>query len=113
MNIEVLTTQKKLTKSAIKQFEVASWSELERTIKEEHNTQFFKVNDVFKFSIVIFEDYKGDWSYFPLHTYKLTQKGDDVYMNSSKHLFINNKNSAELFIENVDYVMAKMQKIII
>lgn len=113
MNIEIKTTFKKITKSIIKQMDVTKWSDIERQLKESPETDFFRVSDVFKFDVVIFKSFNNEWCYFPLHEYTISAKGDDVYINRSKHCFINNKNKAELFIENVDLIKRRMIKIFI
>jgi hypothetical protein len=110
MNIELNRTSKKLTKVTIKQMEVANWETIELQFKENPSTEFFKINDVFKFSIVIFKGFDDEWYYFPLHKYTITPKGDDVYQNGGKHLWINNKNKSELFLENVDLIQTRMIK---
>lgn len=113
MEIEFKTTKKKLTKSAVKQMELANWEVIERQFKENPSTEFYKVNDVFKFSVAIFKGYNGDWHYFPLHGYTISVRGDDAYKNKTQHCYINNKNKAELFIENVDLILGRIVKIII
>jgi len=111
--IEMTTPTKKLTKSHIKQMEIANWQTIENQMKENPSTEFFKVNDVFKFSVAIFKGFDDLWYYFPLHRYTISVKGDDAYINGSKHCYINNKNKAELFIENVDLINSRITKIFI
>ena len=113
MNIEFVTTTKKLTKSAVKQMELADWATIENQLKENPHTDFFKINAVFKFSVAIFKGVDQNWYYFPLHTYTISVKGDDAYINAAKHCFINDKNKTELFIENVDLILRRITKVII
>jgi hypothetical protein len=113
LDIEFTTTTKKLTKSAVKQMELANWITIENQFKENPSTEFYKVNDAFKFSVAIFKGFNGDWYYFPLHKYSISCKGDDAYINGSMHCFIGNKKKAELFIENVDLILSRITKIII
>jgi hypothetical protein len=113
MQIEIVTTKKKLTKSIVKQMDEADWAFINEQLKNNPHTEFFKINDVFKFPVVIFLNWKGDWSYFPLHKYTLSADGLNAYINNARHVWIRNKNSAELFIENVELINRTMKKIII
>jgi hypothetical protein len=113
MEISITTTTKKITKAMIKQMELANWESIERQMKENPSTSFFKVNDVFKFDVVIFKGYNDEWYYFPLHTYTLSFDKQNAYMNGGSHIFIRNQNKSELFIENVDYIKSNMTKIFI
>lgn len=113
MNIEITTTTKKLTKSIVKQMDVADWKIIENQFKENPDTEFYQINDVFKFNVAIFKDINDNWRYFPLHKYTLAVRGDDVYINQAKFCYINNKNKAELFIENVDLILKRIIKVFI
>jgi len=116
MNIEIVTTKKKLTKSIIKQFELADWKYINFYLTA-HNSAYtgriHLVRGVYKYPIVIFKGNNMLWYQFPMHDYTISVRGDDCYVNKSRHLFINNKDSAELFIDNIDRISRIMQKIII
>lgn len=113
MEIEFVTSKKKLTKSMVKQMELATWETINNQLKENPNTEFFKINDVFKFSVVIFNGFDGDWYYLPFYDYTLSEDHKNVLINKGKYLFIKNVNSAELFIENIDLIKNRVTKIFI
>ena len=116
MYIEILTTKKKLTKAMIKQFEPADWKYINFYFNFHSSCsegKLFIVRSVFKFPVLIFNGSDGLWRYFPLHDYTISVKGDDVYVNNSRHLFINDKKSAELFISNIEIIKRIAVKIII
>lgn len=116
MEIEIVTTKKKLTKSIIKQFELADWKYINFYFTADQSAylgSLYLIRDVYKFPVVIFKGHNDLWYQFALHEYDISVKGDDCYVNKSRHLFINNKNSAESFIKNVEMIKRNMLKIII
>ena len=116
MDIEITTTKKKLTKSAIKQFELADWKYINFYFTADQSAYrgaLHLIRDVYKYPVVIFKGHNGLWYQFPLHRYTIAIKGDDCYVNEARHLFINNKRAAELFLKNVAMIIKMMQKVII
>ena len=111
MNIEIKKLSTPIKKTHIKQMEVATWKTINKTISINPETQFFKVNDVFKFNVVIFIDHNNEWNYFPLHKYSLSVKGDDCYINNTRYMFINNKHKTEEFLKNINHILTVMTKV--
>ena len=116
MNIEIITTKKKLTKSIIKQFELADWKYINFFFKakpEAYFNKIYRINDVYKYPVVIFQGHCGMWYQFPMHKYTLTVKGDDCYVNNARHLFINSAEMANEFIDKTSMIKDLSIKVII
>ena len=116
MEIEIVTTKKKLTKSTIKQFELADWKYINFFFKSNgavYPGDLFRVNGVYNWPVIIFKGHNGQWYQFALHSYTISARGNDCYVNNARHLFINDKDNAELFLENVKMIENISRKVII
>jgi predicted phosphohydrolase len=111
MEIEIVTTKKKLSKSIIKQFEDANWSTI-NYIVDPIKTDFYVVKDVYSYKILIFK-ISETWYKFPIHEYSLTAKGDDVYVNNNARLGIAGKASSSLFLSRMKQILHRSCKIFI
>lgn len=116
MEIEIVTTKKKITKAMIKQFEPTDWKYINFYFNFHsscYEGKLFIVRNVFKYPVLIFNGSDDLWRHFPLHDYSISFKGDDIYVNKSRHLFINDKNSADLFLKNIELINRLAVRIII
>ncbi len=115
MNIEIVTTKKKITKAMIKQFEPTDWKYINSFFtcdSSVYEGKLFIVRDVFKWPILIFQGRDNLWRYFPWHKYVSNFKKTDVTANAL-HQFINDERATKLFLENVELIKKLAIKIII
>lgn len=116
MEIEIVTTKKKLTKSMVKQFEPLSVRKFNMAMNYDDAAlegKLLLVCGVFKSKAVILKDNNGDWSYLNLYKYTPSRCGKDLVFSGGGRKRIGSQKIVEEFLNNVARLEKIAQKIII